>query len=171
MILLPSWRDIVVTQGKIRIGDESIPRILKCLDMLDENQVWAKYNENSNSIGHLILHLEGNASQWILSTLGTLPDARDRESEFNTTAILPVPELKSRLLALKEKLNQCFDELSEQSLLDVHPVQCYEESGISIVIHVIEHFSYHTGQIAFITKMLTDSQTGFYADANLNQTN
>jgi len=30
------------------------------------------------------------------------------------------------------------------------------------VLHVVEHFSMHTGQIIFATKMLTGSDLGFY---------
>jgi hypothetical protein len=31
------------------------------------------------------------------------------------------------------------------------------------VYHVVEHFSMHTGQILFATKMLTGTDLGFYA--------
>jgi uncharacterized damage-inducible protein DinB len=40
-----------------------------------------------------------------------------------------------------------------------------------VVLHVVEHFSYHTGQIAFWVKQLTDHQLGFYANVDLNQQN
>jgi uncharacterized damage-inducible protein DinB len=47
-------------------------------------------------------------------------------------------------------------------------VQVYEESGMTILVHVTEHFSYHTGQIAYLTKWLRNQQTNFYGEVNLN---
>jgi len=35
-------------------------------------------NEQSNSIGNLLLHLSGNARQWIVGGIGGVADARDR---------------------------------------------------------------------------------------------
>jgi uncharacterized damage-inducible protein DinB len=51
----------------------------------------------------------------------------------------------------------------------VRPVQAFQASGISIFVHVTEHLSYHTGQIAFWTKQLKDKGLGFYAGMDLNR--
>jgi uncharacterized damage-inducible protein DinB len=48
-------------------------------------------------------------------------------------------------------------------------VQVYELTGVGIIIHVTEHLSYHTGQIATLTKLLLEKDLGFYAGLNLNQ--
>ncbi len=58
--------------------------------------------------------------------------------------------------------------LDEEQLLRSYSVQGYEKSGIAIVVHVTEHFSYHTGQIVFQTKMMKDIDTGFYRGKDLN---
>jgi uncharacterized damage-inducible protein DinB len=59
------------------------------------------------------------------------------------------------------------ERVDADSLLRVRRVQTFDETGLSILFHVTEHFSYHTGQIAWITKMLTDTQLGFYDDVIL----
>jgi uncharacterized damage-inducible protein DinB len=41
-------------------------------------------------------------------------------------------------------------------------------SGTGIIVHVVEHLSYHTGQIAFWTKLLKDKDLGFYEGRDLN---
>ena len=38
-------------------------------------------------------------------------------------------------------------------------------------VHVIEHFSYHTGQITTLTKWLTNKDTSFYSGVDLNKLN
>ena len=165
------WTDLIKQQAKFRINEESIPRILKCLSMLNIDEVWRKPNENTNSIGNLILHLEGNATQWILSTFTDHTDQRNRDYEFETTEKLSIEILTERLNNLKNKLEVCFNNLDENRLISTYTVQCFNETGVSILIHVIEHFSYHTGQITLLTKLLTNKATNFYEDLDLNQTN
>src|SRR5688500_20149882 len=46
---------------------EYLTKIRLAVSMLDERVVWARPNEASNSIGNLMLHLAGNARQWIES--------------------------------------------------------------------------------------------------------
>ena len=49
-------------------------------------------------------------------------------------------------------------------------VQGYRETGLAILLHVVEHFSYHTGQITLHTKLMLDIDTGYYAGQDLNIT-
>ena len=46
-------------------------------------------------------------------------------------------------------------------------ISVYQHTILTMLVHVTEHFSYHTGQIAWITKMLTDEDLGFYAGEDL----
>ena len=45
-------------------------------------------------------------------------------------------------------------------------IQEYPVSVMEAVYHVVEHFSMHTGQILFATKMLTGTDLGFYRHLN-----
>ena len=56
-------------------------------------------------------------------------------------------------------------------MLRIRSVQGFRFSGAGIILHVVEHYSYHTGQIAFWTKMLKDKDLGFYAGFDLNLKN
>jgi len=46
----------------------------------------------------------------------------------------------------------------------IKKVQVYEESGLSIIVHVIEHFSYHIGQITYATKAIKNVDTKYYPE-------
>ena len=50
-------------------------------------------------------------------------------------------------------------------------VQGFDLSGLGAVLHAVEHFSYHVGQVAFWIKQLTTEDLGFYADQDLTQLN
>jgi uncharacterized damage-inducible protein DinB len=146
----------------LRLYDESLPRILKCLGQLNDKQIWWRPNASSNSIGNLVLHLCGNVSQWIGSGLGGFPDTRARQAEFDKREGISKEEMAQLLTSAMEQIKPVISNLPAEELLRYRNVQTFEESGLSILIHVTEHFSYHTGQIAYITKMLTDNPLGFY---------
>jgi uncharacterized damage-inducible protein DinB len=138
------------------------------MDSLENEQIWWRPNEASNSIGNLILHLCGNVSQWIYSGLGGFPDHRQRQTEFDERRPLDKEGLSALLVATLERVHPVIAGLPESELLRPRRVQTFDETGLTILIHVTEHFSYHTGQIAYITKMMTDSSLGFYDGVNLD---
>ena len=160
-------KDALITEVQVRLYDESLPRILKCLDQLENEQIWWRPNEASNSIGNLVLHLCGNVTQWIYSGLGGFPDNRTRQTEFDERRVLDKSELRELLVLTLDKIRPVIIHLKETELLQTRPVQTFTETGLTILIHVTEHFSYHTGQIAYITKMLSDSPLGFYEGVSL----
>ena len=143
------------------------PRIKKCFDQLSEEDVWKKPNESLNSIGNLILHLCGNIRQYAISSLGQSPDVRSRSEEFSATGGLTKIELIQKLNITISEAVQTIKNASEEELMRKRKVQGFNYSGIGITIHVTEHFSYHTGQIAFWTKQLKNKDLGFYADRDL----
>lgn len=155
-------------QSIYRIG-ESHKRIIACIDLLNESQIWLKPNTVLNSTGNLILHLCGNITQYILSTLGGAPDLRNRDAEFAATGGKTKEELKTVLNQVIEQSINCIQKSSDEELTTLKKVQVYELTGVGIIIHVTEHLSYHAGQIAFLTKLLLEKDLGFYAGLDLNK--
>ena len=156
-------------QFYLRLFEEGIPRIGICLGLLSQEQVWHRPNDQTNSIGHLILHLCGNVTQWIGSGIGTLPDQRMREQEFETNDHVSKDVLLQRLTSLKEIAEHAFADINtSKSLAEKRMVQGFDETVLSIIVHVIEHFSYHVGQIAWITKLMANQDLGFYAGLDLD---
>jgi uncharacterized damage-inducible protein DinB len=155
----------LIAQFEIRVFQESFVRVKSCLGKLTEDQVWQTPNEASNSIGNLVRHLIGNGRQWIFSGLLRQEDKRKRSEEFDPSNICS----KAQLI---EMLDGFEADCAVLKNLDVNlghkrSVQVFEETGTGILIHVIEHMSYHTGQIALMTKLLINQDLGFYADLEL----
>jgi uncharacterized damage-inducible protein DinB len=144
--------------------DENFPRVTQCLEMLTEEQIWYRPNVQSNSVGNLVLHLNGNLNQWILNSIGRKDFQRIRQAEFDADKTKSKSDLIQIMNDIKNELYSCIQTITEEELLRNRPVQIYEESGMAILIHATEHFSYHTGQIAYLTKWLTNQQTFFYKD-------
>ena len=151
--------------------EESITRIKKCFSEINEKEVWQKPNEASNSMGNLILHLCGNITQYIISSLGEKRDNRDRDLEFSSKGGFSKQQLIDKLSIVVIQSINIINGTSDSEMLRTRQVQAYQLSGMGIIIHVVEHFSYHTGQIAFWTKQLRNKDLGFYSGIDLNTTN
>ena len=148
--------------------DESMRMISKSLKLVDDQDIWKKPNPSSNSIGNLILHLYGNITQYIISSLGQSEDQRERDLEFSIQGGLTKQELVAKLENVIARAKEVINEVNQEELIRVRDVQGFNLSGIGIVIHVVEHFSYHTGQIAYWIKILKDKDLGFYEGIDLN---
>lgn len=159
-----------IEQSLIRI-DEYTGKIEQCLEELTEEEIWLRPNDSSNSVGNLMLHLNGNITQYIVSSLGSQEDMRERDKEFNIREGYDKNELIRMLASLISEMKSIINNLTVDDLLKVRSVQGFKLSGLAIVLHVVEHYSYHTGQIAFWTKLLKNKDLGFYKDLDLNQKN
>lgn len=152
----------VVVEFKLRMFDESFFRIRKCLNVIGKNDLWRSPNENITSIGSGIQHIIGNSTQWVVATLGEREDTRERSNEFMKNE-KTAEELLVELEELELKLKKILNELTDDQLDRIYSVQNFKVSGFSILIHVIEHTSYHTGQITLLTKLYEDKDLGYYS--------
>ena len=162
--------EALVSTEAIRRLREGQERIRYCVQLLSEEQLWRRPNAHVVSVGNLVLHLCGNVGQWISSTLGNRPDHRRRDDEFNETGPVEKRELRERLDSTLAYAYDVIRGLGQADLERTWNVQGYRETGLAILLHVVEHFSYHTGQITLHTKLMLDIDTGYYAGQDLNIT-
>src|SRR5215831_16370096 len=80
-----------------KLLDEYWPRLRSCAEQLTDEQVWWRPNEASNSIGNLMLHLNGNVRQWLVDSFGKHEDTRNRPAEFQANGGLPAAKLIEQL--------------------------------------------------------------------------
>lgn len=151
--------------------NQNTPRIISCMNELKEEDTWRRPNDSSNSVGNIILHLCGNITQYIISSLGETRDIRERDKEFSANSGYSKKELINKLTMVVEKACDVIKKMDAEKLLRKRQVQGFQHSGMGIIIHVTEHYSYHTGQIAFWTKLLKNKDLGFYAGIDLNKKN
>lgn len=137
-------------------------RIQDCLGKLTPEQIWSRNSQNENAVGNLVLHLCGNLNQWIGSGVAGKPDTRLRDQEFAARGDIDATELAQRLSAVVEDAAHTIRGLGAQALMRQTTVQKYNITVLEAVYHVVEHFSQHTGQIVFVTKLLTGRDLGYY---------
>ena len=138
-------------------------RIQDCLGRLTGEQIWARFGDNSNAVGNLVLHLCGNVRQRIISGVGGAPDIRRRPEEFAARGGPSGPELAARLDATLRMAVAVIEALPAERLAERVLIQGYDVTKLEAVLHVLEHFAQHTGQILFATKAVTGADLGYYA--------
>lgn len=140
------------------------PRMKTCVESLTTEQLWWRPNEASNSIGNLLLHLNGNVRQWLVVSFNRDEDKRNRPAEFAAKEGGTAAELLDRLGDTLDEAAHVLDRLTAAELLANYEVQGYHTNGLYVVYHVVEHFGMHYGQIVYIAKSLTGKDLGFYKE-------
>lgn len=138
-------------------------RIETCLGKLTPDQIWMRGAENQNAIGNLVLHLNGNVRQWILSGVGGAPNARVRDEEFSVRGGMEPAALGQLLHQAVDQALVIIRSSPRERLEESTTIQGHDVTVLKAIFHVVEHFSGHTAQIIFITKMLTGEDLGFYS--------
>ncbi len=157
----PDCSKLVVQQARKVLEKVYLPRIVRCLRLLTEREIWRRPNAASNSVGNLVLHLEGNVRQWIISGLGGAPDIRQRDREFQELGPLPRRKLIAALEHTVREACRVIQQLRERDLTRTYTIQGFRVVGLAAVFHVTEHFSHHAGQIILATKMIRGEDLKF----------
>src|SRR6185436_6417031 len=128
-------------------------QINACLDVLTDEDMWWRPNEQANAVGNLMLHLSSSNRYYLEQVIGGHDIGRDRDAEFS-----------ARGGHSKAEIRTLWDEAvrtSETVLngLDLsHMTETTERTGklttyAQILLHVTHHNAAHMGQIVWITKM------------------
>tara|TARA_R110001592_G_scaffold359340_1_gene665573 strand:+ start:9650 stop:10153 length:504 start_codon:yes stop_codon:yes gene_type:complete len=154
---------LLVNEIKVRLLDEGIFRLRQCTKDLSLSAINHQWNGNTLSVAQSIIHLNGNVRQWLFEHLLGQANTRQRSKEFSHSA-----NTKEELLAVLNRLEKDIN-ASLPLLLKLDPykninIQGIENTTVSAIVHVIEHFSYHTGQVALLTKLAVNKDLGFYSD-------
>lgn len=157
---------VFLEHSREKVFDEWWPRMRSTVEGLSEEQLWWRPNDASNSIGNLLLHLNGNVRQWIVDSFNRHEDRRNRPAEFTEKAGGPPAAILPRLAATLDEAAAVLSRLTEADLLAPMEIQGYQVNGLVAVYQVVEHFGLHYGQIVYIAKALQGKDLGFYRELN-----
>jgi uncharacterized damage-inducible protein DinB len=160
----PALASLFLEFSRKKLLGQYWPRLRECVESLTDEQVWWRPNEASNSIGNLILHLNGNVRQWLVDSFNRSEDQRDRPAEFSQREGLSAAALLEKLAATMDQAAAVLARLTTEDLLAPYEIQGYHVTGLDAVYQVVEHFGLHYGQIAYITKGLEGKDLGFYRE-------
>ena len=129
----------------------------KTIDQLTEDQLFWKYNQESNSIANIINHLRGNMlSRWtdFLTSDGEKP-TRNRDEEFEDI-IRNKQELMEKWHEGWTCLFTAIKALTKDDLGKIIYIRNQGHTVTEAINRQLAHYPYHIGQIVFIGKMALD---------------
>ncbi|MHB8261918.1 MAG: DUF1572 family protein [Bacteroidia bacterium] len=130
----------------------------KTFAQLSDEQLFWKYNQESNSIAIIVKHLSGNMlSRWtdFLTSDGE-KDWCNRDTEFDTDQ-----SDKQALIASWNKgwdcLFKALSTIKESNFNTTIYIRKQAHSITEAINRQLAHYAYHIGQIVFIGKMMKDT--------------
>jgi uncharacterized damage-inducible protein DinB len=160
-----SLATLFVDQARYSLRTEHWTKLRSAVEALPQDALWWRPDEQSNSVGNLVLHLTGNVRQWIVSGVGGVAGSRDRAAEFSARSGGSATDLLAALDRTLEEADRALGALTPDALVERRMFQGRDLTVLQAVFHVVEHFAMHVGQIIFVTKLTRPGAVKFYEDA------
>lgn len=154
-----------VEQSRFYLGTEYRTKIRAAVESLPDSALWSRPNEQSNSVGNLLLHLAGNVRQWMVSGVGGAEDRRHRAAEFDARDGADAQTLLAALDRVLDETDAVLAKLTAGDLASTRTIQGRNVTVFDAVYHVVEHFSGHLGQIILAAKVAAPGRISFYENA------
>ncbi|MGZ8780165.1 MAG: DUF1572 family protein [Thermoanaerobaculia bacterium] len=129
-------------------------QVRAAVDTLTEEQMWWRPNEESNSVGNIILHLTGSLNHFLNRNIGGIEYARDRAAEFAERRAIPKKELMAMFDDMVARAERTFEGLTPERLGDPSPEPKMHSIVLEDLLNAATHLANHAGQIVWIAKML-----------------
>src|SRR5947199_6741637 len=109
--------------SRFLLNEEFRIKLRKTVNALPDELLWWRPNEQANSVGNLLMHLEGNVRQWIVGGVGGAPDVRNRAGEFAARESDTAEELLRRLDQTLDEADSVLSRLKPEQLTERRRVQ------------------------------------------------
>jgi hypothetical protein len=132
-----------------------LSRLLQEVDSFsNDGAIWRVLPGINNSVGNLVLHLEGNLREYIGREIGGVPFDRKRDLEFSTSD-LTVAELHAKVEGVREIVSAVIGRLSANSFPEVQRLKLSgkQVSTFQYLVLLYGHLNYHLGQIDYLRRI------------------
>jgi hypothetical protein len=141
---------------RIRVTRVLPAQIRTCIEQLNEEQLWWRPNEQSNSVGNLVLHVCGAILHFLCRGVGKQEYERDRATEFAASCTVTKTQLLAMFDEMVAKAEQTFEEIDSSRLAGPSTEPAYYSVVFEDLFGIAIHLATHSGQIVYVTKMLKE---------------
>ena len=141
---------------RVRITQILPAQVRAATEKLTEEQMWWRPNEKSNSVANLVLHLSGSLNLYLNHNIGGISYKRDRDGEFAAREPMSKRELMAIFDDMVAKADQTFKKIKPEQLAGPSMEPDKYDALVQDLIGIVTHVANHTGQILWITKMLSE---------------
>jgi uncharacterized damage-inducible protein DinB len=125
-----------------------------CVKKLTDEQIWRRQGAYENAVGKLMLHLCGNARQWIMHGVGGASDVRVREKEFSADGGMSGAELIALFESTMDEAKAVIAAVPTERMTERVTPQGRDVSVLEAIYQVVGHVQQHVGQIILVTKQM-----------------
>jgi uncharacterized damage-inducible protein DinB len=123
-----------------------------CLEVLSDDEIWARPGEQSNSIGNLVIHVCGSTRHFLGRGVGGSDYQRNRAAEFTERGPIPRADLLRLLDDVASEIEQALNGVTPARLLESNDRTGKTFSIAQLLLRVSHHWATHAGQIVFEVK-------------------
>ena len=149
-----SANQILLDLARARLIVHQAGLVRACLDVLNDGQIWWRANEDSNSIGNLVLHLTGSTRFFIGHGVGNSGYVRDREREFSEPGPLAREELIAHFEVAMAEADRVLKAVDPVMLDETNDRTGKIVSTGELIFNQVLHFTSHAGQVVYATKLI-----------------
>lgn len=129
-----------------------VAQVRTCVEALSEEEIWARTDEKSNSIGNLVIHICGSTRHFLGRGVGGSDYQRNRAGEFAERGPISRAELLRMLEDVGAEIETVLDGVAPDRLLERNDRTGKDVSAAQLLMRVSHHWAAHAGQIMFDVK-------------------
>jgi len=151
-----SLNDVALAALRGRITQIIPSQVRSSIEALNDEQLWWRPNEHTNSVGNLVLHVSGSMRYYLSRGVGGYEYNRNRPAEFAERGPIPREQL---LAAFDEAISQAgnvLDSFDTSRFLQTSDEPDYVPTIFDVIFNIAIHLATHAGQIVYIAKMLNE---------------
>jgi uncharacterized damage-inducible protein DinB len=145
----------VVARGLVKEYEALAQSVHQWVDPLSSEQIWTNPLPFGNTVGHLLLHLTGNLSNYVGAEIARTGYVRNRPLEFTDAARRPKDEVLRAFDEAVAMVIGTIESQSEQDWCTPYTAAGHDAADrFSIVMHCATHLNHHLGQIIVLARAL-----------------
>ncbi len=127
--------------------------VLASVEDLSEDEINRRPQGLDLTIGIMVRHLAGSERFWITERVGGTPVHRDRDAEFAYDRVAKAG-LVAAMQAAGEETRRVLARVTPETLREEFEWHNARRTREWAVVHVVEHYAYHHGQIRTYRKLV-----------------
>jgi uncharacterized damage-inducible protein DinB len=139
---------------RVRLTQDYPAQIDACLDVLTDDELWWRPNEQANAVANLVVHLSWSNRYYLEQVIGGRDIGRERDGEFAARDGYPKLKLLETWHHSLRVCGEILNGLAPERLMDTTDRTGKVTTYSQLLLHVTHHNAAHMGQIVWITKML-----------------
>jgi uncharacterized damage-inducible protein DinB len=139
---------------RTRLVKEYPAQINFCLDLLTDDEIWWRPNDQANAVANLVVHLSWSNRYYLEEVIAERGIGRNRDEEFSARGSMTKGQVRETWDHACRTVQQILDGIDPSLLTQSTDRTGKQTTYGQILLHVSHHNAAHMGQIVWITKML-----------------